>query len=220
MDSEGNRRPSDVIDDLNARIDRLVEAFEAELAVMTAMRLAPDGEFGYAETSGLSFEAAAKRCASIREDIYRGCYLQAQGRSTEATPAAQSGYSKEMDMAPALDVLGRFGQAVRDALESVLVSVAKVRGEDVSFALSGYEFDDAGADAALDRLERVDKVGVESDTLRRVLAKRAARALLIGEDPAVVQAAEAEIEAAPTIDEKADAEAAARKSAMRGVFGR
>lgn len=189
-------------------------------SVVTFLRLATDGEFGYAETSGLSFEAAANRCATIREDIYRGCYLQTQGRSSEATPAAQSGYSKEMDMAPALDVLGRFGQAVRDALELLLVSVAKIRGEDVSFALSGYEFDDAGADAALDRLERVDKVGIESDTLRRVLAKRAARALLIGEDPAVVQTAEAEIEAAPTIEEKATAEAEARKTAMRGAFGR
>lgn len=188
-------------------------------SVVTFLRLAPDGEFGYAETSGLSFEAAAKRCASIREDIYRGCYLQAQGRSSEATPAAQSGYSKELDMAPSVDVLGRFGQAVRDALESILVTVSVIRGEDVSFALSGYEFDDAGADAALDRLERVQRVGIESDTLRRVLAKRAARALLIGEDPAIVQQAEGEIEAAPTLEEKAAAEVEARKTAMRGAFG-
>lgn len=188
-------------------------------SVVTFLRLAENGEFGYAETSGLSFEAAAKRCASIREDIYRGCYLQAQGRSSDATPAAQSGYSKELDIAPAVDVLGRFGRSVRDALESILVSVSAIRGEDVSFALSGYEFDDAGADAALDRLEHVQRIGIESDTLRRVLEKRATRALLIGEDPAIVQQAEGEIEAAPTIEEKAAAEVESRKTAMRGAFG-
>ncbi|MBM3767825.1 MAG: hypothetical protein FJW32_20750 [Acidobacteria bacterium] len=38
--NNGGRRPSDVIDDLNARIDRLVQAFEAELAAMTAAAIA------------------------------------------------------------------------------------------------------------------------------------------------------------------------------------
>lgn len=188
-------------------------------SVVTYLSLPADGEFGYAETSGLSFQAAADRCGTLREDIYRGCYLQAQGRSSSSTPAAQSGYSKELDMTPANDVLGRYGVAVRDALEGLLVAIASIRGEEVSFALSGFEFDDSAATEAVEHFETVEDAGIDSETLRRVLAKRVARAMLAGEDPAVIGTVEREIDTAPTAAEKAASEMASKAALVRSSLG-
>jgi len=189
-------------------------------SMVTFLKLAADGDAGYVEISGTGVDKAVNRCAAIREDVYRACYLQAQGRSTEATPAAQSGYSKEMDMLPSLDILNKFGSVLRSALVSILDTVAKIRGEVNQFAVSGYEFDTTGTDNALDQLDRVDDVGIESDTLRRVLSKRAVRSLLTGEDPAIVAAAEKEIDQAPSIEEQKKAEVEARRVAVAGTFGR
>lgn len=184
----------------------------------------PGGDISWLEPAGTSFQHSADRIAGLREEIYRICYLQAQGRSTEATPAAQSGYSKEMDMAPANDVLNSFGDTICTAMERVLMAVGIAAGLNVQPDVTGLTFDSGEAGESLNTLQKAADVGLvaKSPTLERELDKRTALTLIEDSAEALKQKVAAEIEAAPT---RAEAEAQKEKEqfdmqrkAMRGAF--
>lgn len=180
------------------------------------IQLPENGAFEWAEPSGSSFQHSAARIASLREEIYRQLYLQAQGRSTEATPAAQSGYSKEMDMAPSRDVLNGFGDVLRAAMLSVLIDVAAIRGEaDLAFDVRGFTFDDDDAADELATAEAAIGLNIPSDTLEKEIQKRVARVLLKDARPDVIQKVEGEIDAAPGKEERARQAMEQQRSAVR-----
>lgn len=159
--------------------------------------------FGWSEPTGSSFEHAARRVEHLREEIYRQAYLQAQGRSTQATPAAQSGISKEMDMAPSTDVMNGFGRIFRDALKAVLEDVVSVRGGELAVDVSGLSFPEREVLAEIEVAKAALDLQIPSDTYRRVVMKTAYRQYVNNADPNTLKQIDAEIEAAPSAAEQA-----------------
>jgi hypothetical protein len=178
------------------------------------IHLSENGAFEWAEPTGTSFQHSAARIASLREEIYRQMYLQAQGKDSTAVASAQSGFSKAMDMAPSRDVLNGFGDLIREAMKGVLEDVATVRGlADVTFDVRGFDFAEDDTDQVLATVETAGRVAIPSDTLEKETWKRAARALLRDALPETVAKVEAEIDAAPSREERA---AAAREEMAAG----
>jgi hypothetical protein len=105
----------------------------------------PTTTLTFAEQSGNSFAIAAARIAALREEIYRQMHLQAQGRSSSASASANSGYSKEMDMAPSKDVANAFGNILRAAIAGIAEDAALIAGRIVEAEVTGLQAEDNGA---------------------------------------------------------------------------
>lgn len=140
------------------------------------LQIGPNDKITWLENDGKSFELSAKRLECLREEIYRAMYLQAQGRSSSATGSVQSGYSKEMDMAPSRDVLNSFGTILRQSLQLILYLVAKIRADKtMDFDVRGLSYDDDPALNDLVAAEQVLSLGIQSDTFHKEVQKTMVR---------------------------------------------
>jgi len=172
------------------------------------IKLEANGTFGWSEPSGSSFAHAAARVASLREEIYRQMYLQAQGRDSSAQASANSGYSKEMDMAPSRDVLNGYGDLLRNAAGGILADALAVRGKrDIAVSIRGLHFDEGDEMAEIGTAQAALELDVPSGTFERTVLKRIARQYVGKADPDTLTAIDAEIDASPA--------RAAREAAQR-----
>ncbi len=115
------------------------------------IKLTKGSTFSWSEPAGANFVHSANRTEALKYEIFRQFYLQAHGRSPSATPAAQSGYSKEMDMEPASDALNGFGAALRTFLSEVVSAASSVIAtkRDLTAVVTGLAFaDESIADIA------------------------------------------------------------------------
>jgi hypothetical protein len=180
------------------------------LSEVGSLVLNPGDKAGYLEPTGTTFELQAKRISSLREEIYRACYLMAQGRDSTATASALSGTSKEIDLRPAMEALEGFGDILRSSIERVINMVVRARGDELVASVRGFNF---APDISMDEVvvaEGVLGMDIPSETLRRAMQKRIAARAMRDEDPETVRQAMAEIDAAPTPDEKEAQRQAAR----------
>ncbi len=152
---------------------------DASVSETAYIHLAVDGSFEYAEPAGTSFEQSKARLDSLREELYRQFYLQAQGRSSAATPSSQSGYSKEMDMLPAVPILNAFGDVLRDGMSNVLTDVVTAHGErELKVVVNGFNYD-ASDPAEIESIQAaIDFAGGSSPTFRKEMVKRVAHIYL------------------------------------------
>jgi hypothetical protein len=161
------------------------------------IRLPTGGKIEWTEPPGASFERSQERIASLREEIYRSMYLTPQGRSSAATPAMQSGYSKELEMAPAADIQNAFGDVIRAAMEKILGYAAQVRHADVKFAVRGFTFVQDPEGIELQGAMLFAQLQVQSDTSNRENQKKAVRARFPDLNATTMQKILDEIETAP-----------------------
>lgn len=183
------------------------------------LEIAENGGIGYVEPSGTSYKIASEEISALREEMYRQLYLQAQGRSSSATPSAQSGYSKEMDMAPSRDVLNGLGDILRAGMQAVLDDVATVRGDaDLTFDVRGFGFDDNNEAGELATAQLAIDLDLPSDTLEKEIQKRVARVILKDARPEVVQTVEGEIDAATPKSEREEQAKAEQQQRMQGAL--
>jgi len=238
----GNRTHLQLIDHINTDNTYKWALFVANLAMpviitddeITNVTLSELGYFklgkgssvSYAEPGGVSFERSAQRLDSLREEAYRQAYLQAQGRSAAATPAMQSGYSKELDMMPAHDVLNDFGDRVRAGMKSVLRDVLTARGgllgkaDDAEpITVRGFSFDEADTEKEVLDTEAVRRLALPSDTLDLILAKRVATAALGDVEQSVRDKVMKELESAPPKSDRDAAEKEERLKEMENAMG-
>jgi hypothetical protein len=167
------------------------------------------------EPEGKAMATHAVRLHELREDVYRSCYLIDQARSNKATPAAQSGVSKEQDKSPSKDAQEGFGDALRVAMQTVLDDVLTIRGyADIECDIRGFDFADKGGAEDVEFITGVRAENVQSDTLDKELQKKIARIALADANPAVYAAIDAEIDAAPTKTELDAAAAALQQAAF------
>jgi hypothetical protein len=176
--------------------------------------LSENGEIGYAEPSGVAYTTMSAEIQAAREEIYRQMWLQAQGRSSSASASSQSGYSKEMDMAPSTDILNGYGKILRLGMADVLTDIADIRGEEHP-EVTGLEFDDDDLQAELSLVQTAENLQIPSETLRKENFKGAARKMLRGRDPATIKTVESEIDTAPTREELAAQEEKKMRDRMR-----
>ncbi|MBX9601246.1 MAG: hypothetical protein K2X35_09585 [Bryobacteraceae bacterium] len=176
--------------------------------------------FGWSEPTGSSYEHASKRVDSLREEVYRQAYLQAQGRSTQATAAAQSGVSKQLDMTPSTDVMNGYGRILREALKGVLEDVVSVRGDDLVVDVSGMSFPEREVLAEIEVARAALDLDIPSDTYDRLVKKTAYRQYVNNADPDTLRQIDLEIDAAPGRAERAAEERERRRQDFAAALGR
>lgn len=187
------------------------------------LALPANGEIGYLEQGGTTLQLIADRVDSLREEAYRGMYLVQQGRSASATPAAQSGVSKELDMMPGNEVLGGLGDAMRAGMVRVLEAVVAARGASDEPKVEGFDFQTASVPDELSVIEQLQRIDVPSDRFHKILYTRAALIAMNDQLQADKDEVVAEIEAAPTrtqllAQQRADVEAGLAR-ATESAFG-
>lgn len=177
--------------------------------------LLPKGStYSWSEPVGTSFQHLATREQSLVEHIFRSFYLVAQARSTQATPAAQSGYSKEQDMAPAKKVLNLFGDLMRAAIDVVMTRVSMLRGDSINWSVTGLEFPEDSPKDAVDVTTSAMALNIPSTLVEKELYKRAVDCLFPEINSELRSKMHAEIEAAKTREERA---AALMETATRSI---
>lgn len=161
--------------------------------------LPPGSEFHWTEPTGTSFKASEGRLSSLREEIFRMMHLQAQGKSSSASASQQSGYSKEQDMAPANDVLNRFGDLLRSTMQQVLKMVGAIRQDvDITFDVRGFDFTESDKLLDIEEAAAVESLNVPSEIFRKERYKDVVRKYAKDWNPELISAIEAEIDKAPT----------------------
>ena len=194
--------------------------FTQTLSETAYIKLDKDASFEWTEPKGTSFEVSADCIQSEREGIYRLMYLQAQARDSSATASSSSGYAKEMDMMPSLDILSQFGDILRAGMQALLQDVALVRGDDdIEFDVNGFVFDKP-AIAEVELAELMQGLDIPSDTLYKQMHKRVAQSYLIDSNRSVVDTVNKEIEDAPTRSEMQAQQEQAQKVSMSRSLNR
>jgi hypothetical protein len=157
----------------------------------------------FAEPSGRSFSHSANRVRALIEEVYRQMHLQAQGRSSSASASANSGYSKEMDMAPSKDIANAFGDIMRQAIKGIAEDAALIAGRTIEAEVSGLEAQDDGAIVDIAEAEAALDLNVPSPTFDTYVYGRVASRVMRRAPPDTKTLAQKEIETAPSRQEMA-----------------
>lgn len=138
------------------------------------VQLGPQDKFGWTEPEGKVYEIAARNLESLKEEIYRVCYLsQASGEVTGGH--AQSAASKQFDFAITSEVLRRYGVEIRDLLRQILSAVSAAREDGVTVAVTGLdEVDISKLSSELTDAAALLQMGIPSATLRQHVFERLA----------------------------------------------
>ena len=159
-------------------------------------------------------------------EVYRSFHLQAQAKTSTATADGASGYSKEQDMAPAVDMLNAFGDQMRSDQQLILLDYKEAAGlsaeADAAPDVNGYRFESKPALREIALAQAVQDVGLlrKSPTLEKVLDKRMAQPIVDGENEDIKSKVNNELDAAPTRQESQDADEAAQQQAFEQKFQR
>lgn len=194
--------------------------YKPTLSAHGYIQIGKDDDFTWAEPAGTSFEHSKERIDGLREEIFRLMYLMAQGKSSTATASAQSGYSKQQDMVPALDALESIGDLIRAGMQTILELVGAVRQDkDIDFDVRGFDFEEPDLVNAIEETSGLKAIAVRSETFGREIEKDIVRKKGKDWNPEIVTKCCQEIDAAPTqeeLDQKAqDAQDQSINSAMQ-----
>ena len=176
------------------------------------LQLGAQDKAEYLEPDGKSFAECRQYLEMLRMEIYRDFHLQAQAKTSTATADGASGYSKEVDMAPANDVLNALGSNLRSyqqlLLEDFKLAAGMPLNETTRPDVNGYHFDEKPAFQQIGTAQAAKDLGLndKSPTLEKILYKDAAMPLLNGQNEEIKKKVLAEIDSAPTDKEQADAE--------------
>jgi len=176
------------------------------------IQLPTGAKYEWSEPEGRSFQRSAERVRELREEIFRAMYLSYQGRTSNATADGASGASKEMDMMPAQDVMNEYGDVIIAAAQQLMDAVAQARGDlAVRSDVRGMKF---GKTASLEQIQKTEAVlslGVPSDTFEKEVYKQSAAEYLPDANPETMEKINDEIDAAPSDEEKEQAQAKQRQ---------
>ncbi|MFL6451361.1 MAG: hypothetical protein ACJ746_27345 [Bryobacteraceae bacterium] len=138
------------------------------------IQLGPTDRFGWTEPDGKVYQIAASNLESLKEEIYRVCYLtQASGEMVSGH--AQSALSKQMDFAITQEVLRTYGAVIKESIRQVLNAIGSARQDGVLIAVSGLDEVDIGDFATdLEDAKGLLQMGIDSPTLKRQIYQRLA----------------------------------------------
>lgn len=138
------------------------------------IQLGPSDRFGWTEPDGKVYQIAAANLETLKEEIYRVCYLsQASGEITGAR--AQSAASKQMDFTITQEVLRAYGAAVKKCIYRVVSAVGEARQDEVAVAVTGLdEVDITDFTTELNNAASLLALGIKSPTLKREICQRLA----------------------------------------------
>jgi hypothetical protein len=138
------------------------------------IQLGPSDKFGWTEPDGKVYQTAAQNLETLKEEIYRVCYLS-QASGEQQSGHAQSAASKQLDFTITQEVLRAYGSAIKDCIRRVLTAVSVARQDDVAITVFGLdEVDIADFGTELQNAGLLLKVGIQSPTLQREIYQRLA----------------------------------------------
>jgi hypothetical protein len=138
------------------------------------VQLGPQDKFGWAEPDGKVYTIAASNLETLKEEIYRVCYLS-QASGEMAGGHAQSASSKQMDFKITEEVLRAYALAMKDCIRKVFTAVSEARQDGVSVSVSGLdEVDITDFGTELDGASKLLSLGIDSPTLKRQIFERLA----------------------------------------------
>ncbi len=138
------------------------------------VQLGPQDKFGWTEPEGKVYQIAASNLETLKEEIYRVCYLsQASGEVTGGH--AQSAVSKQLDFTITNEVLRRYGSLLKDCMRRVLTAVSDARQDGVTVSVTGLdEVDITDLGTELRDAATLLQIGVPSESLRQQIYERLA----------------------------------------------
>ena len=138
------------------------------------IQLGPNDRFGWTEPDGKVYTIAAAHLETLKEEIYRVCYLsQASGESVSGR--AQSALSKQLDFTITTEVLLAYGSAVKECMLRVLRAISAARQDDVQILITGMdEVDITDFGTELQQASGLLQLGIDSPTLKQQIFQRLA----------------------------------------------
>jgi hypothetical protein len=138
------------------------------------IQLGPSDRFGWTEPDGKVYQIAAENLETLKEEIYRVCYLS-QASGEMQTGHAQSAASKQLDFKITQEVLRAYGVAVKDCIRRVLMAISNAREDGVTITVSGLdEVDISDFGTELANARNLLQLGIESPTLKRQICQKLA----------------------------------------------
>jgi len=138
------------------------------------LQLGPQDRFGWTEPEGKVFDIAAQNLASLKDEIYRVCYLS-QAAGDLSGGKTQSALSKMRDFAITQEVLRSYGDTVKMAIRQVLQLVAAARHDDAAVDVGGLDdFDIGDFSTELGDAQQLLSLGIQSETMKRCIYKKLA----------------------------------------------
>lgn len=157
------------------------------------IQLGPEDKFGWTEPEGKVYQIAADNLVRLQEEIYRVCYLMQAGAKLDIG-VRQSGLAKQRDFSITQEVLGAYGDAVKEQIRRVLRATSAAREDSVDISVAGMdEFDMADFGTELDDARQLMALGVESPTLKKEAFKKLALKYMCDSPQAVKDRIAAEI---------------------------
>ena len=138
------------------------------------IQLGPNDRFGWTEPDGKVYQIAAANLESLKEEIYRVCYLsQASGEGVSGH--VQSALSKQLEFTITTEVLLAYGSAVKECMVKVLLAITRARQDDVQITVTGMdEVDISDFGTELQQASGLLQLGIDSPTLKRQVFQRLA----------------------------------------------
>jgi hypothetical protein len=138
------------------------------------IQLAPNDRFGWAEPDGKVHQIAADHLQTLKEEIYRVCYLtQASGES--AGGHAESALSKQLDFKLTQEMLRSYGVWIKSVMRKVLEAIVAARQDEVQVSVTGLdEMDISDFASELQQAANLLALGIQSATFKQQVFERLA----------------------------------------------
>ncbi|MBV9301376.1 MAG: hypothetical protein JOY62_18710 [Acidobacteriaceae bacterium] len=138
------------------------------------IQLGPQDRFGWTEPEGKVYQIAAQNLETLKEEMYRVCYL-AQASGEMVGGHAQSAASKQLDFTITKEVLRGYGDMVKDTIKKVITAVSDAREDGLVVSVSGLdELDIGDFGTELQEATNLLQLGIKSPTLKRQIFQRLA----------------------------------------------
>jgi hypothetical protein len=138
------------------------------------IQLGPQDKFGWTEPDGKVYQIAADNLETLKEEIYRVCYLSQASGELEGG-RAQSAASKQLDFTITEEVLRAYGTVVKDCIRRVLRAISDAREDGIAISVTGLdELDISDFGSELEDATNLLSLGINSPTLKRQIYQRLA----------------------------------------------
>lgn len=192
-----------------ANLPQLVVFSEEEVTGKTLsetglIQLGTNDKIEWLEPKGSSFQESRLHISNTRQEIYRAFHLQAQARDASATADGASGYSKEVEMMPAVDVLNALGDVERACMQNVCCFVKLAAGGYADGEerpdVEGFNFETKPTLRDIEKYEAASEAGIiqMSPTLEKSLANDIAMDLTDGKNATLRAKITEEIDKSPS----------------------
>jgi hypothetical protein len=137
------------------------------------VQLGAGDRIGWMEPEGKVYQIAAENLDRLKDEIYRVSYLMQQAGN--GSGGNQSGLSKQWDFSVTQEILGAYGNVMKDSMRNVVNAIAAARQDELVIDVTGLdEFDISDFSSEAKDAQSLLDLGIQSPTLTKQVYKRVA----------------------------------------------